>query len=96
MGWGLQGQGGLELLSIVPPHLSGPEEMVASNVLVFDGGKKLATRAHDTNSSDFLIHPLRKVVDILLGHLACGLPPPPTLSCRKFPGRIKQPSALLN
>lgn len=60
--WTLQGRNLLELLLIDPLHLSGPQEMVTLNVLVLDGGKKLATRTHDFNSRDFLTHLLRKVV----------------------------------
>lgn len=61
--WTFQGQNLSELLFIVPLHLSGPQKTVTLSVLVFDGGKKLATHTHDFNSRNFLGHFLRKVVD---------------------------------
>lgn len=52
-----QGQDFLALLSIVPSS-SRPQETVTLNLLVLDGGKKLAIGGH--NSSDFLGYLLRK------------------------------------
>lgn len=62
-GMGFPGAGPLGASAHGSSPSLGPQETVTSNVLVFDGRKKLATHTHDFNNSDFLIHLLGKVVN---------------------------------